>query len=260
MALEKKWETQGPVPFLSNGGQDGLVVLQDVLQFKVKQKVIIASATQPAIELEVKKIISPTSLYVGPVNVTPGGSRSLDTRTNISAYLVADSAFIRAPEQSKSIPPQADIVRAVYEQEPTTAIRTMVVDKIGRPASFFEDENGNILLGTKTQVKVEGIDVNLDALEPPTQNTPDNVLISGSEDGTKTGYKRAFVNNVRLQILATHDREQQITYADFGTKNQRVTQIDYTSPTFPGIIARKQINYTLVGNRYRRDKINWSIL
>jgi hypothetical protein len=89
---------------------------------------------------------------------------------------------------------------------------------------------------------------------------PDSIQLVGSIDGTETGTKFGLVYNLRQQILAAHDREQEITYADFGTKNQRVTQIDYTSPTFPGVIARKELAYTLVGNRYRRDEITWSIV
>jgi len=66
--------------------------------------------------------------------------------------------------------------------------------------------------------------------------------------------------NIRTQILAAEDRNQEITYADFGTKNQRVVQIDYTSDSFPGFIARKTFTYTLIGNFYRRDFITWSII
>lgn len=88
----------------------------------------------------------------------------------------------------------------------------------------------------------------------------DDVAIAGTEDGTAAGTVRHFVNNRRQQILASHDRVQNITYADFGTKDQRVTAITYTSPTFPGISAVKTITYTLVGNRYRRDDIIWSIV
>lgn len=99
--------------------------------------------------------------------------------------------------------------------------------------------------------------VQLDAFTKP---TVDNAQIVGSLDGTKTGTKYGFVNNLRQQILASHDREQLITYADFGTKNQRITQVDYVSVTFPGVTARKTITYTLVGNLYRRDSIDWSIV
>lgn len=86
------------------------------------------------------------------------------------------------------------------------------------------------------------------------------VKISGTIDGTPSGTEYGVVYNVRQQILATHDRDQQIIYADFGTKDQRITRIDYSSPTFSGIVARKNINYTLVGNKYRRDSIIWSIV
>ena len=88
----------------------------------------------------------------------------------------------------------------------------------------------------------------------------DDVAIAGTENGTATGTVRHFVNNRRLQILAAHDRDQAITYADFGTKDQRVTQIVYTSATFPGNQAIKTITYTLIGNRYRRDNITWSLV
>ncbi len=94
----------------------------------------------------------------------------------------------------------------------------------------------------------------------PVTISSEPIKISGTIDGTPSGTEYPFVYNVRQQILAAHDREQDITYADFGTKNQRVTQIDYTSVTFPGIIARKIFTYTLVGVNYRRDSIDWAIL
>lgn len=84
-------------------------------------------------------------------------------------------------------------------------------------------------------------------------------LIFGTEDGTPTGTAYVFVNNILKQILAAHDRKYDITYADFGTKDQRITQVDYTSPTFPGVTASKVITYTLVGTRYRRDTVEWII-
>ena len=100
------------------------------------------------------------------------------------------------------------------------------------------------------------LDVSLDAFTA----TPDSVQLVGSINGLSTGTKYGFVNNIRNQILAAHDRIQNITYADFGTKDQRITQIDYTSTTFIGFIARKTIAYTLVGTRYRRDSISWVII
>ena len=86
------------------------------------------------------------------------------------------------------------------------------------------------------------------------------VILSGTDDGTLTGVKYPLVNNIRQQILAAEDRQQDITYADFGTKNQRITQIDYSSAKIGSFVARKTISYTLVGTKYRRDSIDWSII
>jgi hypothetical protein len=69
----------------------------------------------------------------------------------------------------------------------------------------------------------------------------------------------SFINNVKNQILASHDRKQKFFYEDFGNKNQRITQIDYTSDTFLGITASKVLTYVLVGNRYKRESIDWII-
>jgi len=91
-------------------------------------------------------------------------------------------------------------------------------------------------------------------------SSPDSVQLVGSIDGTATGTKYGFVNNIKMQILDSHDRQAAFTYADFGTKDQRVTQIDYTSATFVGFIARRTFNYTLVGTRYKRTNELWNII
>jgi hypothetical protein len=65
--------------------------------------------------------------------------------------------------------------------------------------------------------------------------------------------------NIRTLVLAAEDREQVITYEDFGTKNQRIVRIDYTTETLPDVVVRKIISYSLVGNNYRRDNIRWEV-
>lgn len=99
--------------------------------------------------------------------------------------------------------------------------------------------------------------INLDAF---TNVDPDSVQLVGSINGTKTGTKYGIVNNLRLQILDSHDRVAAFTYADFGTKNQRITQINYTSGTFPGTTVQRQFSYSLVGTNYRRDNETWAIV
>lgn len=93
---------------------------------------------------------------------------------------------------------------------------------------------------------------------------PDEPLkIAGTENGLPGGTEFTFVNNRKQQILAAKDRDQIITYADFGTKDQRVVRIDYVAPSIgagPGFTARKDLVYVLDSGKYRRTNITWSIV
>lgn len=93
-----------------------------------------------------------------------------------------------------------------------------------------------------------------------TVSVTEPLIVSGTEDGTVLGTERAFVNNQRLQVLASHDREENYTYADFGTKNQRITRVEYSSATFPGIVVRRDFNYILDSGRYKLLDSVWSIV
>jgi hypothetical protein len=89
------------------------------------------------------------------------------------------------------------------------------------------------------------------------------IKISGTENGQAGGTEFTFVNNVRQQILSAKDREQTFTWVDFGTKNQRVTQMVYTAPSIgvgAGFTAVKDLSYTLTSGSYRLDDIIWSIV
>jgi hypothetical protein len=121
----------------------------------------------------------------------------------------------------------------------------------------------DVTINNELKVKDSDVETELQTLNSSVSDILTNGISSlntGTEDGTETGTKRIFVNNLRQQILAAHDRQQDIFYADFGTKDQRITQIDYISPVIGANIARKLISYTLVGTRYRRDSIDWSII
>lgn len=67
-------------------------------------------------------------------------------------------------------------------------------------------------------------------------------------------------DKIVVSILKAADRILLITYADFGTPNQRITNLVYSSPSIAGVEAHKTLSYTLVGTRYRRDSIIWSIV
>lgn len=121
-------------PLLSNGTSSGLITIHPSLMpyIFVKQVITIWSDTQPRITLEVKRVVSESQFYVGPLNA------SIDARTNLSAYLVADNAKISVPLQDRPNIKPNDFMRAVYAEEPAVAIRTLAVDYIGRP---YTNEN-----------------------------------------------------------------------------------------------------------------------
>jgi hypothetical protein len=148
-------------------------------------------------------------------------------------------------------------ISAVALPLPTGAATEATLTNIDTKLPTLGTQVANDSISVTFASDIPALNVELDAFVP---STPDNVLLVGSIDGTKTGTKYGFVNNLRSQILATQDRDQQITYADFGTKDQRIIEIDYSSPTFPGITAKKTINYTPVSGKYRRDSIIWSIV
>lgn len=151
------------------------------------------------------------------------------------------------------------------KQDDTISQLSDINDKLANPLPLPTGAATESKQDTAISV-LESIDDKLDGPIPVTATfgdlnaNKDDVAIAGTENGLSTGTIRHFVNNYRLQILASHDRSQQITYADFGTKDERITSIAYTSPTFPGITALKTVTYTLVGNKYRRDDIIWSIV
>ena len=83
-------------------------------------------------------------------------------------------------------------------------------------------------------------------------------ITSGTVDGTSTGNERTFVNNKKQQILSAHDLVAAYTWLNFGTKQERVSTIIYTSATFPGDIITRTFAYTLVGTNYRLDSETWT--
>jgi len=125
MANERKWfaVTQA---FTANGTLQGKITVADVAGLYVKSKVRISSNTQPPQLLEIKRIEGTTVLFVGLCG------DNINDRTDMSAYLVIDSAKVELFEQKIPTIKQEDIAQAVYAREPICAIRTIGVDKYGR--------------------------------------------------------------------------------------------------------------------------------
>ena len=239
MAIEKFWERQGPVAFTVAGEEDGLITLDSVICFKVKQTVSIKAIGLPTLQLEVKRVISATQLYVGPRQAIPKENRSLKTRTDLTAYTPALMASIQAVEQSKTKLPPNDIIQGVYEHEPTVAIRTHLVDKIGQP---FTSTNPLPTTATISGPNRDGLAI----LNIPTKNTE----VSFS-----------FPNGTKFYQIRTRDSKDTIR---MGLSAGSITAGNYWT-IIPGNIESPQElmdfddNYKLYFESKNKDDINLEI-
>lgn len=123
--LEKKWSAVTQ-PLTANGTTLGVVPVSDATGFFAKQKITLKGNAQPIGYYEVKRVY-PGQIWVGTV-----GSH-MTAYADVSAYTIADSAFIFAAEQLiPKIAPE-DIFNAIYARDPAVAIRSLGVDEYGNP-------------------------------------------------------------------------------------------------------------------------------
>lgn len=178
--LEKRFASVPPQAFTANGTDRGVITVADTRLFKVKQEVILMASALPNLDtIEVKKVISPTQLMVGPRNP------DIRAYTDVSLYTTAALSFIFSNEQKRPSIPMEEFWRAVYEEEPTVALRTMLVDKYGND---YRTENplpvqltdGSINIGT---VNAE-LEVQLSHLDddPNSGDVHDSVRIGDGKD------------------------------------------------------------------------------
>lgn len=128
MAFEKRIAELSPRLLIVDGTNQGQLQIDDAFSLKVKQILVLKSNTQANLTLQVKRVLNPTTFLVGL------SQKNIDDRTDVSAYLVADGATISSPDPYQLRPGIApeDFSRAVYDEEPTIAIRTVMVDRGGR--------------------------------------------------------------------------------------------------------------------------------
>jgi hypothetical protein len=146
MYIEKKLPKVAPRALTANGTADGLVQVADSRGFYVKQQVYLVSSTQLAFNVEIKRFISPTAFYVGLKG-------DIGDRSDITAFLTADTATIQANEQGRSGITLDERKRAVYMEEPIAAERVISVDERGQPYNTqnpvpVQLSDGSINIGT----------------------------------------------------------------------------------------------------------------
>jgi hypothetical protein len=186
MAVERKWLAVGPVTLTANGTQFGVVTVADTSGFKVKGSAVLTSASPAAyLQVQIQRVNSITQMVVGPSGSTPSPSNFVD----VSAYTVASGAAISFSEQDKNRIKADDIDQAVYESDPTVAIRTIPVDPYGNlygpdypmPVAF----DGTISIG---QVEIKG--------------SPSGDLLNVNADGSLDVINIADLINVAFDDIA----------------------------------------------------------
>jgi hypothetical protein len=203
------------------------------------------------------------------------------TSSNTGAYLRApngDLITVTANGPKRSLDVNDSATQAELQSILTQLAGTLDVNDAGSQALLTAIEN--LLtsieagtpdsLGQNTMANSQPVTIASDQTPIPISGNitatlgDEPIKISGTENGQPNGPEFPFVNNVLQQILKAKDRSGTIQYADFGTKNQRITQITYTAPSIgagAGFTAVKTFNYTLVGTKYRRDTPgDWSIV
>jgi len=184
MAVEKLLKAISPRLFTADGTERGQVTLASTKPFKVKQIVSIQSNTRSPAQYQVKRVDSDTVLYVGPI----GGK--ISDRSDLSSFLVAESATISASEQNRPTIPEQEIERLTYEEEPTVARRTILVGPLGEKIDSITDSHGVNRLAVDGMFTAEvdvQVDVDIDGYYDAANNPdPDNIGIIGHTRSSST--------------------------------------------------------------------------
>jgi hypothetical protein len=207
--LEKRFYAVPPQLFTANGTISGVITIaaNACTLFKVKQKVWISANTLPKLLLEIKEIDSNENIQVGPIPGTlnvPGANTGISARTDISAYTVALGANIFADEQKRPAIDNIEIVRATYEEEPTVAVRSIMVDPCGNlvsadnplPVAFDGDiQIGDVSIvegGNTMDVNSDG-SINVNVVNSIVSSAPGLTILTNEITSVPAGFETTII-------------------------------------------------------------------
>lgn len=128
--LEKRFYAVPPQLLTTNGSANGYITIVDAcILLKVKQIVNVTDTLGNLRTYEVKRIDEPDRVFLGPIG------KPLLCYDDLSAYTTANGAFLFADEQQRTKIAEQEIPRAVYAEEPTVAVRSILVDPCGSVVS-----------------------------------------------------------------------------------------------------------------------------
>lgn len=126
--LEKRFIAVPPQLLIADGTANGIVTVANTRLFKVKQEVVLTAISLPILDtIEIKRVLNSTQMVVGP------RTANINVVIDVSSYTTALNTAIFANEQKRPSIPFEESTRAVYEEEPTVALRVFPVDELGNP-------------------------------------------------------------------------------------------------------------------------------
>jgi hypothetical protein len=117
---EKKWPSVILTPI---SVANHIVTVPSVLGLHVKQIVVLLATGEDPQEFEIKRILSETQLRVGPKD---GGRMN-----EYSNPIQFNGGTLAMSEQNRNPMASEIVLRAVYEEEPAVALRTILIDRLG---------------------------------------------------------------------------------------------------------------------------------
>jgi hypothetical protein len=188
---EKKWDAVPLQSILANGNTEGQIIVPDSTLFRVKQRIFLKSDSLQSRELVINRI-SPTGvLTLGKV-----GS-NINAFENLSDVLLADSPKIWAERQDRPAITPNEYDRAVYEEEPVMAKRTILVDVRGNRVS----SSNPLPVGLDTNIILNTVRKNALFSKPFDQLT----VLTKNDDGDPLTIKSK-LDGVDVQLLTiTYD-------------------------------------------------------
>ena len=122
MALQTRLKKIAPIALTADGGARGEVTTASSCAFVLSQIVVLTATGIDPITLRVRRVPSEFTVELGPID---GDTKD---RTDITAYTAILAAAIEANEQDRPIVPEQEIERHTFQDEPTVARRSFMVD------------------------------------------------------------------------------------------------------------------------------------
>lgn len=155
MALEKRWSKVDPIPTTSDGTVEGEITLSSIENLFVKQEVVLKPlGSSSGAAFQIKRIEHPNKVYLG------GLKANITDRSDLTAFLAGST--LQAQEQPRPNIGPDDIVKAVYSEEPITALKTVTVGSAGERVDFNQLNQNliNAVLEGSYEVVTAGEDFN----------------------------------------------------------------------------------------------------